>query len=183
MKINHHKSHAKLIIVIIVLFVLASGAMFFYLHVNNWSFFNHDQTKQTTDTDDQTKTDGNSSSTDKSDADSTDEGDTDSVDSHTPTQLEDPVDQNAPTLGVILNGADIIDGKAQIFVTIVQLIGSGTCTLTIGNYTTTAPVIANPQSSSCEGFSVPLSQIGSARDFTLKVVSGDRSGTVTGTIK
>jgi hypothetical protein len=176
----HHKSHAKLIVAMVLVVLVAAGGAFVY-----FKYFAPSQNKteksQTTDVKTPAKSDDSNSAANNSDTDNTNSNNNNNP--QTPPQLENPVDQNATTLNITVNSAQVVDTNAQILVTIDQLLGSGTCTLMIGDYQTTANVIANPQSSSCEGFSVPLSAIGNSRDFTLQVVSGDKSGSVSGVIK
>jgi len=178
----HHRSHTKFIVAAILIALVAAGGVFAYC-----KFFatptDKTQNETTTDTKNSSANSDNSS-TNNSDSDNqTTTDDTGADPQKTPPQVENPVDQTSATLNITVNSAQIVGNNAQVLVTIDQLLGTGTCTLTIGNYQTAVPVVANPQSSSCEGFSVPLAQIGNARDFTLQVVSGDKSGTITGTIK
>lgn len=81
--------------------------------------------------------------------------------------------------------ADVSDGRVVIRVNINQYLGSGTCTLTMGNYSASANVVANASTSSCEGFDINLSELsGLSGDtgFTINVVSGDKAGSINGNI-
>lgn len=71
--------------------------------------------------------------------------------------------------------------------TIDQLVGSGSCDLTMTSgsktITKTAEIVQNPSSSTCAGFDVPVSELGSGRwDIEIKVSSGDKSMTLKETV-
>lgn len=84
-----------------------------------------------------------------------------------------------------MNGTNL-----DVTVTIDQFITSGTCTLTITQGATvktyTAPVIANPSSASCEGFAVPLADLGGGGSgdwhIKLKVETDDKYGIMEGDV-
>jgi cytoskeletal protein RodZ len=78
----------------------------------------------------------------------------------------------------------VADGTFSVDVQVAQVV-SGTCTLTVGDYTTTAELHADPQSSHCQGFqNVPASGF-SGQSFTVTATSSDGklSGSASGTIK
>jgi cytoskeletal protein RodZ len=109
-------------------------------------------------------------------------------DSQTPVQSTDANgNDNSNTaassdkLNIEITHNAINSGKLVLRVNIAQLVNTGTCTLTIGNYTATAEVIADPQSSTCQGFDVPTTDF-SGKDFKITVKSGDLTGEVKGVI-
>ena len=73
----------------------------------------------------------------------------------------------------------------MIRTTINQSLSSGTCNLSISNgsktVTRSGQITPNPSSSTCEGFDIPTSELGSGNwTITIKVTSGDRSGELKG---
>jgi len=85
------------------------------------------------------------------------------------------------TLGVWVTSKSVSGGMLRIRVQIDQNISSGTCYLTIGGYSTTAPVVAEPQSASCQGFDVPTRDY-SGNSFVITVKSGSKTGSVSGVL-
>jgi len=85
------------------------------------------------------------------------------------------------TLGVWVTSKSVSGGMLRIRVQIDQNISSGTCALTIGGYSKEVPVIAEPQSASCQGFDVPVGEY-SGNSFVITVKSGGKSGSVSGVV-
>lgn len=106
----------------------------------------------------------------------------------TPTQYEG----EDPNLSEELTGSisyTAANGESlNVLVNIDQLLGSGTCTLTLksggSTKTYTANIIANPASSSCEGFNVPLLDLNYTGiwQIHLRFTSGDKTGIVEGEV-
>lgn len=97
-----------------------------------------------------------------------------------------PVDNNNTLTGLI-NYKGLSGGELVIRTTIDQAISLGTCQLKLTNgqkvVTKTAPIAQNPSSSTCQGFNVPLAELGSGNwNIDITVVSGERSATLTSTI-
>jgi flagellar basal body-associated protein FliL len=122
---------------------------------------------------------------DKDDKNSDNKSDNKAKDQPT-IEPEKDVNRDTPptgeTLGVWVTSKNIVNGTLQIRVQIDQNIGSGTCTLTIGSYSTSVPVAPEPQSASCQGFDVPTDAY-SGSNFTITVKDGDKTGSVTGAIQ
>ncbi|MDR0955771.1 MAG: hypothetical protein LBM73_01435 [Candidatus Nomurabacteria bacterium] len=189
MKINQTKTHTtrNILIVILILIVLAGGYLLAAHQKTWWPFSSAPTPTSTIDN----NSDSNQNSTTKNSGSTNSENQTPTQsNSQTPVQSTDQNGNDSSSassgnstsnnLNVVINQANVSGGTLSIRVTIDQLLGSGTCTLTAGNYTATADVVANPQSSSCQGFDVPTSQI-SGHSFTVKVVSGQKSGSASGT--
>ncbi len=84
-------------------------------------------------------------------------------------------------LGVLITHKEVRDGKLYIGVLINQVISAGECMLTIENKRFGTSVAVGPQSSTCDGYSIPTSDY-SGNSFKLEVRSGDKYGSVEGTI-
>lgn len=67
-----------------------------------------------------------------------------------------------------------------------QFIQNGTCTLTMSHsngsvITKTSKIIANPSTSSCDGFDIPVSELSKGKyKVNLKLDSANKTGTITG---
>jgi len=111
----------------------------------------------------------------------------------TPTQSTPPSDDSNTSSGNSssdnngitgsINYASATDDTLKVRVTITELLNSGTCTLTLSNATTgssttyKADIIANPSSSTCDGFNIPTKNLAKG-DYNISVhlSSGDKSG-------
>lgn len=106
-----------------------------------------------------------------------------------PAQYEGTPPATGNTLTGVINYKSIVGNNLVIRVTIDQAIGSGACTLSLTNssgakVTKSADISANPSSSTCQGFDIPISELGSG---TWKIVidltdNGNKSGTISGEI-
>jgi flagellar basal body-associated protein FliL len=91
------------------------------------------------------------------------------------------VDQN--TLSAYITAKNIVGDTLQIRTQIDQYLTSGTCRITIGSYSATAGIVQNPSSSSCAGWDIPLSQLGSgSQTINISIASGDKSATIVGEV-
>ena len=100
----------------------------------------------------------------------------------TPKQYEGDNPNTDKSLTGIINYKSVADGNLTLRVTIDQSLTSGTCSLKLTSagktVTRSAPVVANPSSSTCEGFSVPVSELSSGQwAIEITVTSGSRTGT------
>lgn len=112
-------------------------------------------------------------------------GDEVSPTNKTPPQYDTPKNEapNPNTLSGIINYAEVSDGNLNIRNTINQRLSGGVCSLTLKNLATgkkvtrKADVIADPTASTCQGFSVPTSELSSGRwDIIIEIQSGDQKG-------
>ncbi len=183
MKIKQRKkSHAPLIIAIVVIFVLAGGATFWYFHENNNAFLNNKSNQQTdtNKTDDSNSNDTDTTTDNTTDSSSNEDKPTDSiVEPDKNVQTDKP--PTSSTLNVWVTSQSISNNTLHLRVQIGQNISSGTCTLVIGNYSTSVPVAFEPQSASCQGFDIPTNAY-SGDNFTISVKSGNKSGSVKGSL-
>ena len=91
----------------------------------------------------------------------------------TPKQYETPSDSSTshslPSLSGIINYKSVSGGTLTIRNTIDQRLSNGTCVLQLTNTSTNkivtknANIVANPSSSTCMGFDIPTSQLGSGK--------------------
>lgn len=83
----------------------------------------------------------------------------------------------------VINYKAVVGSNLSLRTTINQTLSSGTCKLTLSNgskvVTKSSAIMQNPSSSTCEGFDIPISELGSGT-WSLEVVvtSGDRTGTL-----
>ena len=106
----------------------------------------------------------------------------------TPIQNEGDNPNSGSQLTGSISRSSVNEGQLNLLFNIDQLLGAGTCdlTLTSGGYTKkyTANVIANPASSSCEGFSVPVADLAASKNWHIKllVTSGNKTGIIEGDV-
>ena len=106
-----------------------------------------------------------------------------------PKQYDTPKDssQTSNSLTGTINYSSVVDGTLVIRATINQSPSNGSCQLTLTNKSTgrtivkSADIVANPSSSTCNGFDIPVSQLSSGSwSITINLTSGDSSGQITG---
>lgn len=84
-------------------------------------------------------------------------------------QPSDPGNDNTKAaLSFTLNS----EGNNVIVKTQIPGLASGTCTLTIGDYSETVNILYQPEFSTCEGFSVDMSSINPSDTFTITATDG-----------
>lgn len=200
------KSNKKpLIIVIIVLLLIAIGGVCAYLYLSNkpnngqnQSNTEKSESKKSDNTDD-SKTKSSDTNTESSDKKS-DKSDTnnESVDGNankTPVKYENYTPPANNELSGTVNYAAAVDDTLVIRTTINQLVHNGTCKLTMSgprgqSYSNESNIVANPSTSSCSGFNIPLGQLAasaSARSGTWKINisinAEDKTGSLTSEVK
>lgn len=176
------KSPKKLIISLVIILLVALGIGAYFLISQKDEQNSQKDTKTTVSQ--QKKKD--SSKNDKSE---------DSVDSTSPIEHEAEKEilpayegenpNNSQSLTGVINYAGVSNDTLMIRTTINQSLSSGTCNLSISNgsktVTRSSQIAPNPSSSTCEGFDIPASELGSGNwTITIKVTSGDRSGELKG---
>lgn len=209
MQIRQKKNKNKRkIIIVIVLVVLAASGLTAFAKVNNLGPFQKEETAQNKSkkhhkkvkkngTKDKTnKKDGSSTEESAKQADDSEVPTTDEDDGKTPLQYESDNGNSANSAssssttitGTV--GMSVDSNGAFVQVSINQQLASGTCTLSMTGpngqaYNDTANVAPNPQSSSCEGWTIPTSKLGSYSGkwkITVRVTSGNKSGTISNTV-
>ena len=202
MKIQDKKNKKVLIGVIIFIVMVALGLTATVLYLNSNSNKSTETTKDKTDDkekSDKEKSDDNSAD-DKSDStkpnDSSNNGRTDNsssasndnTGSKTPTQYEGANPNNNSSLTGIINYKSVVNNTLQIRTTINQYLDEGSCILTLNGpngqtYTNSVNIIANPSSSTCYGFDIPLDLIQTDQDkrrgewtINIHMTSGTRAG-------
>lgn len=108
---------------------------------------------------------------------------------HTPKKYEKPDEIDDSSLTGIISSSSVSDSTLKIRTTINQHVRSGKCTLTLmrktngKTVTKTADIMADPSTSTCKGFDVPTSELGSGDwNITINLKSGDRHGKLTGNV-
>lgn len=202
MKIQDKKNKKVLIGVIVFIVMIALGLTATVLYLNSNSNKNTEVTKDKTsdkEKSDKEKSDDNSAD-DKSDStkpnDSSNNGRTDNSNStsndnaggKTPAQYEGANPNNSSNLTGIINYKSVVNNTLQIRTTINQYLDEGSCTLTLNGpngqtYTNSVNIIANPSSSTCYGFDIPLDLIQADQDkrrgewtINIHMTSGTRAG-------
>ena len=203
MKIQDKKNKKVLIGVIIFIVMIALGLTATVLYLNSNSNKNTEVTKDKTDNkekSDKEKSDDGNSADDKSNGtkpdDSSNNGRTDNSNStsndnaggKTPTQYEGANPNNNSSLTGIINYKSVVNNTLQIRTTINQYLDEGSCILTLNGpngqtYTNSVNIIANPSSSTCYGFDIPLDLIQADQDkrrgewtINIHMTSGTRAG-------
>lgn len=186
-------------IIFIVMIALGLTATVLYLNSNNNR--NTEVTKDKTDNkekSDKEKSDDGDSADDKSSSTKSDDNNSktdnsnsasnDNAGGKTPTQYEGANPNNSSNLTGIINYKSVVNNTLQIRTTINQYLDEGSCTLTLNGpngqtYTNSVNIIANPSSSTCYGFDIPLDLIQADQDkrrgewtINIHMTSGTRAG-------
>ena len=201
MEIRNQKKHRKIIIAVVVILVIITGAVGAWFLTKNDN--NVKQEKETTTTKDDagdessTDTDEQDDAADDASDDTNQQTDNDSTADNDPTnggktppRYEGGNIQDNETLTGAINGISVAGNNLSIRVTINQYISDpdGRCELTLtspsgATYDYWSELVQNPQSTSCYGWDIPLSDLGGSVSghWTVKVVvNGDgRTGTFT----
>lgn len=94
---------------------------------------------------------------------------------------------SAPSLTGVITYSAVAGGKLIIRTNINQSVSSGTCELTLSQnsklVTKTSDIALNPSSSTCQGFDIPVTELGSGKwDISIKLSGDNKSGTLTGSV-
>lgn len=184
MRLRSNKSRKNLIITLSVIVVLAisGGAYALILQTNNSSDTN-------TIKDSGDSSNNSSSSSDSSTNPNTPDTESTTTDPDSKTQQTyegDNANSSASLTGVI-SYKSVVDTNLVIRTTIDQMISSGTCSLTLSNgqktVIRTSDIMLNPSSSTCEGFDIPTSELGSGTwSIEIDISGGNKTGTLTGSV-
>ena len=202
MEIRNKRNYKKVVIAVVVIAIIAAlvTGVWIITHRNENSNTpkSSDSTvpsesqdnKQTDDSDDDKGSSGEDDS-DKEQSDETVVSDDDPTNGgKTPPRYEGGSVQNSETLTGAINGMSVVGDNLSIRVTINQYINdeNGRCDLTLtspngATYEYWSDLILNPQTTSCYGWDIPLSDFGgsvSGHWTAQVVVTGDnRTGTFT----
>ena len=187
MRVQKKSSKKRLIIILsIVGVLLIGGGMYAYVARPFSSDISDDSSSKNTDKKDKK---------DETSDDSSESADTNtSIDQTAPSQpretekdIQPDYEGSNPNTSASLTGAinykSVSGGNLVIRTTINQLLTSGTCTLTLTNgsktVTRSTNIAQNPSSSTCQGFDVPTSELGSGTwSISIAIASGDKTGTL-----
>ena len=199
MEIKKHNNTKKIIIAVIIVVIIAAIAAgaWFLTRPNNDNKqksnddITQDEDKQS-DSDDDADSDDSSDASDKTDEQSNNQtADDDPTNGgKTPPRYEGGSVQDSDTLTGNISGISVAGSNLSIRVTINQYITDpdGRCELTLtspsgATYDYWSDLIQNPQSTSCYGWDIPVSELGgnvSGHWSAKVVVNGDgRTGTFT----
>lgn len=186
MKINKPKKKSSkkiLTVTLVVAILIAVGAGAYFLFSPN----DEQNTKNSTGTtNSQSKSADSSTEETGKNTTNTDDADHEAEKNITPS-YEGENTNTSQTLTGVINYAGITNGTLMIRTTINQALSSGTCQLTLSNgsktVTRSSNIAQNPSSSTCEGFDLPTSELGSGNwTITITVTSGDRTGELKGNV-
>ena len=188
------KSRKKTIIIatIIVLVLAGSGLVYTYSQ-NIWPF--SDTSTQTTEQRDDAETDDTSTTepNQNPNEDDTNTSEPDEKANKTPPQYTTPDEDdtnNTSNLSGVISSQSVQGDTLVIRTTINELLGSGSCQLTLTRtsdgkkVSRTSGIIQNPSTSSCKGFDIATSQLGDGTwNIRIVVKSGNKTGTFTGKVQ
>lgn len=192
MKIQKQSNLLKKITIAVVAVIFVVGGYLLYAYsTSSWPYEAHAETAQTNSRSEE-EAQPQSNHEDTPPASAPKHNDTDKPEEKTPKKYDTPKN-TAPTpkssLTGVINYKNVSDGNLTIRNTIDQLVTSGTCTLTLTNsqtgkiVTKTADIIANPSSSTCKGFSIPVSELSPGKwRIAIDMVSGNNHGTLEATV-
>lgn len=107
----------------------------------------------------------------------------------TPKQYEDE-NKDTSSINASITKNEVVGGKYLLRVTIYEILNSGSCKLHMetshgDSLDRSADIISvGADSSSCEGFDIPVEGISNGvYNFTVSLSSGDKTGSVKGTIR
>lgn len=174
-------------IIVVLGVVLACG--YFWLHKSQPQEHSSKPADQTT----KQNSDHNKSDT------STSSGTTSSRANHTQPESREKEKEAQPQYeGEDINSSDSLSGvitysavvgqNLVIRTSINQSLSIGTCQLTLSssskNITKSSNIVPNPSSSTCEGFDIPVSEIGSGSwNISIAISSGSQSGKLSGNVQ
>jgi cytoskeletal protein RodZ len=186
MKINKPKKKSSkkiLTVTLVVAILIAVGAGAYFL----FSPKDEQNTKNSTGTtNSQSKSADSSTEETGKNTTNTDDADHEAEKNITPS-YEGENTNTSQTLTGVINYAGVTNGTLIIRTTVNQALSSGTCQLTLSSGSKTATrssnITQNPSSSTCEGFDIPISELGSGSwNITITITSGDRSGELKGNV-
>ena len=166
MQINQQKTNQKktAIIVSIIILLIASLVIGYYV------WFRPDQKNDITNDSIDTNSTTNNEKTDQS--------------THNREAEKDPVQNDSDTidqtsLSGYITAKNIVNENLQIRLQIEQYLTSGTCKITIGNYSEQVNVISNPSSSTCSGWDIPINKLRKGtQNIIIEIISGDNTLTI-----
>jgi len=92
-----------------------------------------------------------------------------------------------PPSDLTLSASMTLDGPHNVVRVVANIsnivTNDGQCVITVGSYSTTAPVVANAKDSSCQINQIPIGQIKHGDTFTITATSGTLAGTTTGKVQ
>ena len=190
MKIKKNRNKIKRIaLTLVVISIIVLGYMTYaYATQNAWPFRKEAEVHDTTQSVEDTPAASEEPATTPSEEDENTTKPDEKV-NKAPVQSSPPDDGDTSTdtnaLSGVITSKSVQDGTLVIRTTINGVL-SGSCQLTLTRasdgkkVSRSAEIVQNPSSSSCKGFDVPTSQLGSgAWNISIKVKSGSKSGTLT----
>ena len=164
-------------LVVVTLAVASAGAYFLFSPNDEKDTIKDSQSKETN---------SSTSTTEDQDTTSTNATEHEAEKDITPS-YEGENTNTSQTLTGVINYAGVANDILMIRTTINQALSSGTCRLALSNGSATVTrdsnIALNPSSSTCEGFDVPISELGSGNwTITITVTSDNRSGELKGNV-
>lgn len=175
-KKNKNKNNRPIILFLLSFILVLSGAYYF-------AVFRKDK-PGLSNTDEVASSDNEVSSVIEPPEDSSSSIDVEKKDK-TPVKYdgEDPNSLDGITGLVTYSG--INNDNLVVRVNIDQFLNSGECKISVGTFSESVKLIPNASTSTCEGFDIPLSSLsdeGGEYKFVIELSSGDKTGTIEGSI-
>lgn len=183
LRIKNKKSQVRLVSTVIVSALLVIGALAYWQRNTIGGWFSQPEKNVSTDNNSPDSKASNDSTPNPSNVDSS--GHEKEKNIEPPYEGKDPNESHGLTGVITYTG--VVDGKLMIRTTINQTLGSGACRLTLssGSKTVTrdSGIVPNPSSSTCEGFDIPTTELGSGKwNITITITSDNRSGELKGNV-
>ena len=178
MRVQPKKSYKKpLTITAIAIIVLAGGIFTYFTTLSSDNHYQSTSSKTESKESDSTEPTDSDSSSNTSNSTNPEREKEKNI---TPAYEGDDANNNASLTGVITHKS-VVDDNLIIRTTMDQTLSSGSCTLTMTNrqktVTKSSDVAQNPSSSTCEGFDIPMSELGSGNwNIEIVVTSGEKTG-------
>lgn len=104
-----------------------------------------------------------------------------------PPQHEGPSPDASSSLTGSINYSAVAGNNLIIRTTINQTVNSGTCSLSLTsgskNVTRSSNIAQNPSSATCEGFDIPVSELGTGTwNITININGDGKTGSLTGSV-
>jgi uncharacterized protein YpmS len=182
MRVQKKTSKKSLIITLSVIVVLATGA-------GAYALLSHGSSSEPTASEDnQSKSLEDSNSSSESTSINTDSSSTiHESEKDIQPSYEGEDTNNSISLTGVVNYKSVINDSLLLRTTINQILNSGTCDLTLSNgqktVTRSSSIVQNPSSSSCEGFDIPISELGSGTwSIEIKLTGEEKTGILTDSV-
>ena len=176
---KNKNQNKKIICGVIILFLVVAGGVAGILMWHNSSNRENDSRTETVSSD-ESKTETIERTTDGTGSTTTD------IEKEKVTQYDGEDPNTSENLSGVVTYADVVDDQLMIRLNIDQYLDSGECELTLTKdgatiYTSIANIVGGPATATCEGFDVPVEELGGGNiQININLSAGDRKGSIRG---